>query len=68
MENTRPGLREAEKLAVISETKEEDAMTETFGEKEEKSKTPPAKELRNVKFTGETAAARPVRGIHGRLR
>ena len=44
------------KLAVIPETKEEKAMTETAGEKEEESKTPPAKELKTVKFTGETTA------------
>ena len=31
-------------------------MTETFGEKEEKSEPPPAKELKTVKFTGKPAA------------
>ena len=31
-------------------------MTETFGEKEEKSEPPPAKKLKTVKFTGETTA------------
>ena len=45
------------KLAVIPETKEEKAMTETAGEKQEASKTPPVKDIKTVKFTGEIGAA-----------
>ena len=49
-------LEEADetKLAAIPETKEEKAMTETAGEKREESKTPPVKDIKTVKFMGET--------------